>query len=66
MEDIFGINAQSTELRAGHLLGVGDGARLVAIAVQGETAELGSRNVYGVPFQYYGGLGGIAAAKNRC
>jgi hypothetical protein len=66
MEDIFSVDAQATQLRAVHLLGVGDSARLVAIAVQGKTAQLGGRNVYGVPFEDDRGLGSVAAAKEGC
>lgn len=51
MENIFGIDAQSTELRAVDFPGVGDGASLVAIAIEGEAAQLGGRNIYGIPLE---------------
>lgn len=51
MEGVFCVDAQSTELRAMDLLGVGDSARLVAIAIEGEAAQFGGRDVYGVPFE---------------
>jgi hypothetical protein len=63
VESVFGVDAQSAKLRAVDLLGVGDGARLVAVTVEGEAAQLSGRDVYGVPFEHDGGLGGIATAE---
>lgn len=66
VENIFSIDAQSTELRAAHFLRIGYGAGLVAVTIEGEAAQLGSRNVYGVPLENDGGLGGIATAEGGC
>lgn len=64
VEDIFRVDAQPTQLGAVDLLGVGDGACLVAIAVESEAAQLGGRNVYGVPLKDDRCLSGIATAKS--
>lgn len=66
MEGVFRVYAHATQLGTVDLLGVGDGACLVAVAVEGEGAQLGGRDVYGIPFEDDRGLGGIATAKDGC
>lgn len=65
MECVLGVDGQARDLGAVHLQRAGDVAGLLAVAVQGERDQICRREVYGVPFQNDGGLGGIAAAEDR-
>ena len=62
MKRILRIERQTGYLRA-HLI-PRDDARLGAIAVETQAAQLGGREVDGVPFEDYGGLGDVATAQD--
>jgi hypothetical protein len=50
VEHIFRVYGQAAQLSAVDLEGLGDGAGFAAVAEEGEVAELGGRDVDGVPF----------------
>lgn len=62
MEGVLGVEGEAGDL--GAQLVLGDGAGLVAVAVEAEAAQLGAREVDGVPFEDDAGLRGVAAAED--
>ena len=64
VEDVLGVDGQAADLGAGDLQRARDGAGLAAVAEEGERAQGGGREGDGVPFEYDGRLGRVAAAQD--
>ena len=63
MEDVFRINSQPTDFCSRNVQGSRNAAGFAAIAVKAQRAQVGSGEVYGVPFQDNGRLSRIATTK---
>lgn len=65
MEDVFRINGQPTDFCSRNVQGSRNAAGFAAIAVKAQRAQVGSGEVYGVPFENNGRLSRIATTKER-
>lgn len=64
MESVFGIDGQTRDLCAEFI--TGNVSSFAAIAIEGEGAQLGSREIYRIPFEDNRRLRGIATAQDGC